>query len=699
MELHPPGPGLCAWDWWSVGRVVQEFVVGKHIYADLMQSNAKCDAGKVRSQAESLLAESGDYQVRAGAVELMPAMYDSQISLLRGLLTTVRDGRWGFREVQHWLDKRLVKDRYDCPRGERFFIRPDGAYTIAEIAEYFAQESNWQEGENNLFDADDPASLAHFIASEATNCDLYERLTGLFDLGGIPEWRNLPRSAIQTALAAGAWAMLAGPKLGLVLRGRRVTHHELLTLLRSGNDGPALARAIFVPPYVAEVHKVDPETARLLSEVAAIHAAAVEKSIKGGWLDAGDETASTRLLALALDSPHALSEAHRRVRARFACTRDPAAKELIAAAEKDRCSQIVLAYAESCPERFGFVTQETLNRERYADLKRRATRLAAALFWFRLQQVLNSNPLVFGPWNVLAVSWLGLAVFVWRAGLLVDARSWVALLMLLPPMLRLVHWAGLRRLVARHAPGVRPWIWRDGVVRCREELPAVLGGAGVPAEDRIVLQLAALNRKIAELPLKENPRLVPPPSRLGALWTTSIVSWLVMALVFGSAIRTGIHRVRVEGWRIIGLGSVNAIHPAVEDAASEVPSANANWSFGDPRNRRVAWNLSRPAPIPPIKVEQTLTATPDQVAFALVEGERELLPFLRRTVKPLIAVRVPTDTGVGLILFDSLEGTVAERRVYLVGGLPAAPSWFNLAGREAVFLGVAADAEMARPAP
>ena len=687
LERQPAGRGLCAWDWWSLGRVVQEIVVGKHIYADLLQLDVTKGGSDVRSQAEALLNESGDYQVRAGAVELMPAMYDTQVGLLRGLLTTVREGRWGFREVQRWLEKRPAKDRYDSPRGERFFIRPDGVYTIPEAAEFFAQEANWKEGESNLFDADDPASLAHFIASEPANIDLYERLTSLFDLGGIPEWRGVARSAIQTALAAGAWAVLGGPKVGLVLRGRRVTHRELQALLQGGKDGPALARALLVAPYIAEVQKADPETGSMLAEVATAHSAALARTIEGGWVDKGDQTAWSRLLALALEPPNVLADAQRRVRARFARTRNPVVEELMAVADKDRCAQLVLAYAEFCPERFGFVTQEELDRERYADLKRRAQRLAAALFWLRLGQVLSSNPLVFGPWKVLAGIWLGLAVFAWRAGLLVDAHSWVALLLVVPPMLRLAHWAGFRRLLERHAPEARRWTWLDGVGRCRKELPAAFGGADVPSEDRMVLQLEVLNRKIAELPLKAPPPRVSAPGRLPALWTTSAVSWLILVLVFGSALRSGVHRVRVEGWRIIGFGSGNAIPRVVEEVAEESPAAYRDWSFGDPRRQRVAWNLPRPAAIPLIDAEKTLVATPDQVALALVEGERELLPFLRRSVKPLVAVPVPTEAGVGLILFDSRNGTVAERRVYLVGRLPPAPSWLKLAGHEVVFLG------------
>jgi hypothetical protein len=89
----------------------------------------------------------------------------------------------------------------------------------------------------------------------------------------------------------------------------------------------------------------------------------------------------------------------------------------------------------------------------------------------------------------------------------------------------------------------------------------------------------------------------------------------------------------------------------------------------------------------PVAVERILVATPDQVAFALVEGERELLPYRRRTVQPLIAVRVPTETGAGLVLFDSREGTVAERRVYLIGQMPPTRSWFALDQNQVVYLG------------
>jgi serine/threonine protein kinase len=705
MEMQPPGRALCAWDWWSVGRVVQEFVLGKHIYSELLQRDVSQEVAAFHSEAEDLLNELGGYQVRAGAVELMPAMYDEQISLLRGLLTSVRIGRWGYRQVQQWLEHRPVKDRYDNPRDERFFVRPDGVFTVMEVAEYFSQEANWPEGEANLFNPDDPATFAHFIASEPGNYDLDARLKSLFDLGGIPEWRDLPETARRTALAGIAWASLAGPKTGLRVRGLRVTHHELLALVRGEGDLPALGCALLAPLYLQALQQADPETASSLSEVAGQHSAVLAAAVTNGWVEAGDPAASCQLLAWCLESPNALVAALHRLRARYVRTRNPAAEALVAAVASDRKAQILLAYADSCPERFGFVSQETLNRERCDQLTQEGRRVAAALFWLRLRVVLESNPFVFGSWVALAASWLGLAAFAWFTGLHRERMGGIVLLLAIPPVMRLVHWAGLRRLLVAHAPGARQWLWRDGRARCLEDMAAVLPGSLELSEEKIARQLVELNWKIAEIPLQQPTGMVPVPSRLPALWITSIAGWLILVFVFGGAAVAGINRVRAGHWRFARILNGLSLPPAAENHGGGFRPPNADWSFGDPRRVRIGWDLPKPAAVPLLAVEKTLVATPDQVAFALVEGERELMPYRRGTVQALIAVRVPTPAGVGFVLFESQEGTVAERRVYLVGSLPSPRSWFALNQNQVAYLGpskpevAAGRAEPADPEP
>jgi hypothetical protein len=696
LEMQPPGRALCSWDWWGIGRVMQEFVLGRHIYGDLLQCDVSHDGAGLRAEAKVLLTETGDYRVRAGAVELMPAMYDSQISLLRGLLATVRAGRWGFREVQRWLDHRPAKDRYDSPGDERFFIRVDEVLTVPEAAEFFAQEANWVEGEASLFNAADPQSFASFVEKDPGNYDLYTRLKGLLDLDGTKEWIDLPKSARQSALAGLAWATFAGPKVGLYVRGRRMTRHELVTLVHGEGDAPALGSALLAPPFLRELQLGDPETASMLSEVAAECMGVQADAVKNGWMTAGDSVASLRILTLCLGSPHELGEAQRRLRTDFACTRNPAVQALMAAAVKERKAQILLAYAESCPDRFGFVTQETLDNEQYVTLRQESLRLAAALFWLRLKEALASNPLVFGSWNALAVSCLGLGAFAWVAGLHFDQHAGVYLFLAIPPFLRLVHWYRMGRMIEPYATQGQPWLWTDGAERCRNELARALPGADVRSIEQLTRQLSEMNWKVAEIPLKQAPQLVASPGWLFGLWTTSVFCWLIMALVFSRASNTGIRRIVSSAWGY----SVQRHMSVAQDVDAEAGLPASDWSFGDPRHKQIPWDLPKPATMPKVGVGKILVATADQIAYALVEGERELTPYRRRTVEPLIAVRVHAEEAEGFILFDGRDGTVAERRVYLVDKVPPVRSWFELGRHLAVYLGVSKqEIDSREPAP
>jgi len=88
--------------------------------------------------------------------------------------------------------------------------------------------------------------------------------------------------------------------------------------------------------------------------------------------------------------------------------------------------------------------------------------------------------------------------------------------------------------------------------------------------------------------------------------------------------------------------------------SERIPSRqNADLVLRDPRRPRVCLGSSAAPAVPPLGVEKILSATADQVAYALVEGERELLLPAALRVKPLIAVRVPTETGLGFDLVDS----------------------------------------------
>jgi hypothetical protein len=429
----------------------------------------------------------------------------------------------------------------------------------------------------------------------------------------------------------------------------------------------------------------DPEAASMLSEVASGHATVLAEAVKNGWISAGDGTASERMLILSLDSAQSLLDALHRLRRTFVGTRNPAAKALLASAAKDRNARILLAYAESCPDRFGFFTQETVDRDLYEQLRKEGGRIATVLFWSRLRAALASNSLVFGSWTVVVASSLGLGALAWITRLPLDNCGGVVMLLAVPAILRLSHWSRLGRLVEGYAAQGQPWSWNDGIGRCQRELAAALPGAEPASSDILSRQLGELNWKIAEIPLKETPQLVAIPGRLVALWTTSFICWFIMLAVFVCALNSGISRFRADGWTFSARGFL----AGGQNAGTAVPSQNADWSFGDPRRRRIDWNLPRPATMPKVDPAKVLVATPDQVAYALVEGERELIGYHRNTVEPLVAIRVPSEDGLEFILFDGRDGTVAERRIYLLDRLPPTRTWFELDRHAVVYLGTA----------
>lgn len=687
QTVHPPGTGLCAWDWWSLGRVAQEMVLGRHVLGYLLQRDVSKALVELRPRAEALLQEQGAFPHRAGAVEAMPVMNSAVENLLRGLLASARDGRWGVKEVQRWLGRQPVTDHYLHPRNERLFLWQGSPYAVPETAELFAQKPNWTDGEANLFNADDPATLAHFIASEPAHRPLYERLAALFNLSGMREWRGAAPSATRSALAAMAWTLVAGRETALLVRGRPITRDNLLGLLREEADGPALIEALVAQPYVDMVAKADPAAAGLLSETAALSIQAARQAVENGWMQT-DREARAELLVLSLEPPETLAKVQASLRNRFACTRDPKVEALFSAVGLERSAQVLLAHAGGHPEKFGFVTHEEWNREHYLEIRKQGDQLATALFWVRLQHALATNPVLFGSWRWFAVAWAGAAAGAWLAGWASGAHAWTLLLFIGSlPVLRLAVFWGLRRLVRRHVAGARAWSLRDGARRCREEFLEVWRGKTVPVPGEIADRLAKLNAEIAAVTLRPPPEIVRSPGRFAGVWAGSVACWLLLATVLGTAARAEIKRVRSAPQAAAGgvAGDGTRATPG-DEAGADAAAPSTDWSFGDPRDPRVALDIPKPASLPVITVDRTVPATPDQVAFALVEGERQLLPYRRRTVASLIAIRVPDAAGVGLILFDGRNGTVAERRVHLVKELPKSRTWIELAGHAAVFL-------------
>ncbi|MGC4073848.1 MAG: hypothetical protein QM760_15315, partial [Nibricoccus sp.] len=519
LTKHRAGPGLRAWDWWSLGRVIQELVLGQPVLGAVLGRDVSKMTPELWARAEALLLERDSAGPKAGAVEKMPPMSDDLASLLRGLLSSSRDGRWGWREVQCWLKRETVPDRYELTRNDRLFLWKDRAFTVPEVAAFFRAEENWEAGVDQLFDVKNPASFIAFVMREQELSTVCEQLDSLRDFIQLPAWREFPVEVVRTVIAAASWLQIGEERQPLVLRGKRVDSSLLRSLLKSEpqTEGLSLVRAMLAPPFVQLITSRDSDTARLLSVIAANATETMAVAEKNEWLAPGDTAAIARLFSCVLEGEADLVRHREDLKKRFALVRNPLLETIFKAPKSKLRELIILAFAAGDPERTGFVTHLDWSRERYMVLRERGERLAAKLFWLRFAQLLKTGPLVFCRWPWSVGVWAGVAAVVAALGpepmgLVVGLA--VALLLF---GLRVLLCASQRAAVARYSQTPNePWTLRSRLSRCVKEAEAALPGDPLRTPVQVATELTSINREITGLALDPAPEAVHMPTGLFA---------------------------------------------------------------------------------------------------------------------------------------------------------------------------------------
>ena len=682
LSKHTPGAGLRAWDWWTLGRIMQELVLGRHILSIVANRDVSRATPELRARAEALLLERDPQAPRAGAVELMPQMSQRLTDLLRGLLTSSRGGRWGTDEILRWLKQQPVKDRYQLGRTEELFAWKDRTFTVAEAAEYFVREENWNDGLTNLFAKDDPATLIFFVTDHPEYSQERKQIDEVKKYLQLPNWCELPEPVKNDAVAAAIWLLLGGEDANLVFYGQRLDANCFRGLFARGSvaDGVAMARALTALPYIQLIEKGDPEAGRLLSSMSALLTGeAFTNAIKQGWLEQTNPADQARLMLLALEPEQHLLELRSGLIKRFACTRDARLQPLFAQTKLTRSELVLLGTTAAQPERFSYVTHEDWNRERHGLLKQRGARLIAALYWLRLERAMRIGVALFGPWPVVLGIWIVVAVAAWWPSHHPHALLWIFTTLVLATALRAATTLALRASVRRLAPDAAPWPWllKAPAARCRDEARKILEKDNLPDKlHALSAEYSALNVEVAALALVPRPGPLPPPDRALPVWAGSCGSWALCGLVFFFAY-----------WRPAG-NSTDALDPAAAAAQAIEKSLSAgaaaekltpeDYFYDNPKVPRTRWKEAKPAQAPAIPVAKVKPATADDVAAALVDGQRLLLPYQRGSVNAPIAVPVKGKDGDGLILYDARNRRIIQREVLLPAQLPADKSWFEV---------------------
>lgn len=586
LFAHSPGAGLFAWDWWSLGRVLQEATLGKPVLGHLLRRDVSRMTPELTARAEALLLEKDPPNVRAGAVETMGEIHPRVLDVLHGLLASCRDGRWHWSHLQRWLKRETVPHRYELPRGSRLFAWKEERLTVAETAERFSQAPNWDAGEASLFaPAEDATSLIRFLRETPALGGVGARVDKLLEAYDLPGWTELPENTRRTAATALVWASLAGEGgAAFRVRGRRIDWPGLQALCRETRAAEVvpLLQALTTRPFIELLRPIDGEAARALELLAHAAVPAIEQAEKRRWIADDDIASQYELFELALQGQKALEIEAERLRTHYSAAKDPWLTQALGAKSASPTDALLLAFAGRRAETYGFVVRDD-------------------------------------PFAVPAAP----------AAEAVDAP--------------------VTPVPAAGGDGVRR---KRLTVLAVGLLTTVIGGLGYylgrsdPASESAV--------PVAPPPAAASgPKFVAPP-----------------------------------------VGAPEGLYEEVQEGFGRVV-----------RGPLRLWDVPEDREGPPLIIEAATPASADQTAQALIDARRLLRPYPREGVPAVIAIRVPTESRVGLMLYDGAKHALAEPTVHLSAVEPEERAWVTVAGRKAVYLGAppppepAAEEPLPEPAP
>lgn len=676
---HSPGPTLQAWDWWSLGRVVQEVVMGGHVLGHLLQRDVRVPSPELLSRAEALLLERDPGATRAGAVEAMPAMDKRLEQLLRGLLTSARDARWDGDCVTRWLRRESVRELYRLPRNERMFRWRDRACTVAEAAEQMRAAEVWKEANENIWAHETPGTLAKFIADVPSHQALAARLEELRKLETAFALKNLPKDVVREAITAVALLEVAGGG-ALIWRGQKFDEEGFQKIFGAESDGIdrlGLLQAFTARPIVLLIERNDISAARVLAEFAHVAAGAEALARQSRWLTERDTAGKARLMRTALLSLVELRSAVKLMHDQFACSLDVAAEKLFKLPQPNRPELAALVWLGGDAVKRGFLTHVQWAERELARLRAAGAEEVANLGWLQLERALRRGPWLFARWRWLIPAWL-----LWAPAALIlwPGPRWVAVAvapLVLGILLRVAATFFLRREIKQLRADAAPWRLRDGPARCQAELGAYRAGRPVATVHKA---LDEVNAEIAKLVvLQPPPAPVAPPPPFKGVWAFSIASWVLFAAGLGVAGWWGkTHR---PSWTAI----VRAWDPPKPAPGADGKSvAKADDKPVGPV--KISWPF-KPGDDPLVLIiKDSEESTPAQQKFVAARGQKLADRYKVETINMLVILQVPVKEKFGLMIFDAATQQLVNTKVYLLDYAPLAKTWVEVAGRKGIYL-------------
>ncbi len=123
-------------DYWSLGIIVYEILVGEHPYRHM--------SSKLRN-----------YELNVKEVHIPENIKDEYKNLLKGLLTKNPDKRWGLDEITRWLGGERVEEHFESSQKTNNQIalkyKNQDFYSLIELSEFLSKEANGRDELKKLF--------------------------------------------------------------------------------------------------------------------------------------------------------------------------------------------------------------------------------------------------------------------------------------------------------------------------------------------------------------------------------------------------------------------------------------------------------------------------------------------------------------------------------------------------------------------
>lgn len=674
----PPNDDLKAWDWWTLGRFVQELVLGKPIAVHLLDRELPRDSADVRLEAEALLNETQPHGSRAGAVESMPDMPPEVRALLRGVLTAPRAARWGDAEVSAWLEGKAPADRYDLPRGSVLLMLGEERLTLAEIALRFGEESHWNEGVAQFTAPEPPAGSAveALLSSGAGYEAEREWYLKVCEIREAASFRGFVPAARNEVLAAVAWLGVAPAGTRLRWRGRPVDL-DLLRDLAKDAGGLDRMRVLCSRTFIDLLQQRDNATARSMRTWGHDWEEAFALAEKHRW--AASAAMRCKLAAHVFADTEAKAAALKQGRETFHQTSSAPLQALFGAEHLTSGQLGLVAYTLERPQAFGYIShgdwwqseqkrlrsrgqallQALRNLQSAAAVRAGLPAFCRALNWWMLQALLLVSTVLLWPGIAGALSALVVVGVSW----FVRRQAGGVLRSLVPPVEE------------------EPWRWAGVADRLQIEATRVSGSSGRARPTALRQELAQVNQELVKLPISPAPEPVASSTAMLPLWLGAIGSWILVVALVG-----------ITGWQAVSTGWRPS--SVVERWVADVERVRAHFSDVDippppaPADAKPAWPYVSSGVIHPLNVVARTESSERQriimKSFHLSLQEH----YDAKTLVGLVAAPVPVDDATvhGLMIIDIASGQLVTGTVYHVAQPPVHQMSVDIDGTRALYL-------------